>query len=153
MRLAIWPTKWLSSHFGRTRHASSFSFDDLGDSFVAWLPRTSRHPLNQNSTREIFVSSASVLTTNFWNHLLRESFSMEVMINENLFWISRLKKVLFSAELYIDANKECYNALQYQRFGFLDLMKLMFSSKWRQALARVSVLFEWILVLFYFCCC
>jgi len=46
----------------------------------------------------------------------------------------------FDGELYIDANKECYNALQYQRFGFIDLMKLMFSSKWRQAIARAKTL-------------
>jgi hypothetical protein len=43
-----------------------------------------------------------------------------------------------TGELYVDANKECYNALQYHRFGYLDLVKLLFSAKWREAIAKVN---------------
>ena len=42
----------------------------------------------------------------------------------------------FAGELYIDSEKECYNALQYKTFTFFDLMKLLFSSKWRNALSK-----------------
>jgi len=42
----------------------------------------------------------------------------------------------FTGELYVDPNKECYNALQYQVFSYWDLAKKILSGKWRAAKAE-----------------
>jgi hypothetical protein len=39
----------------------------------------------------------------------------------------------------VDTDKECYEKLQYYRFGYLDLVKLLFSTKWRDAIAKVRL--------------
>lgn len=44
----------------------------------------------------------------------------------------------FTGELFVDPEKECYNALQYQKFSYWDLMKKLFSSKWLAAKAQVD---------------
>jgi len=36
----------------------------------------------------------------------------------------------FKGELYVDTEKACYNALQYQVFSWRDLAKKILSSKW-----------------------
>ena len=47
----------------------------------------------------------------------------------------------FGGELYVDTDKQCYEALQYQRFSFFDLMKKLVSAKWLEAVKKVSL--EW----------
>jgi hypothetical protein len=44
-------------------------------------------------------------------------------------------------ELYIDTDLECYNALQYKRYSYLDLMMSMMSTKWLEIFKQVY--FSW----------
>jgi len=44
----------------------------------------------------------------------------------------------FAGDLFVDTDKKCYEALQYKRFGYLDLMKLLFTAKWREAQAKAK---------------
>jgi len=37
----------------------------------------------------------------------------------------------FAGELYLDAEKELYNALNFERFSYWDLIKKLFSAKWQ----------------------
>jgi hypothetical protein len=42
-------------------------------------------------------------------------------------------------ELYVDTDKACYNALQYQVFSYWDLTKKLLTGKWREAIAKVCI--------------
>lgn len=44
----------------------------------------------------------------------------------------------FKGELYVDTEKECYNALQYKTFTWWDLLKYIVSSKWISAAGQVK---------------
>jgi prostamide/prostaglandin F2alpha synthase len=44
----------------------------------------------------------------------------------------------FAGELYVDQDMECYKALEYKRFTFFDLMKLLFSGKWKAAKSKAD---------------
>ena len=43
----------------------------------------------------------------------------------------------FAGDLYVDTDKQCYEALQYERFSFFDLMKKLVSFKWLEAVKKV----------------
>jgi len=42
----------------------------------------------------------------------------------------------FAGELFVDTDKLCYEALQYQRFSWFDLLKKLISSKWLSAISK-----------------
>jgi len=46
----------------------------------------------------------------------------------------------FKGELYVDSEKKCYEALQYQTFSYLTLLRQLVSKAWREAHSRASTL-------------
>lgn len=42
-------------------------------------------------------------------------------------------------ELYIDSDLECYNALQYRRYSWTDLLWSMMSTKWIELFKQVYI--------------
>jgi hypothetical protein len=46
----------------------------------------------------------------------------------------------FAGELFVDGEKACYNALQYQVFSYWDLTKKLLTGKWKEAIANVMTI-------------
>jgi len=46
----------------------------------------------------------------------------------------------FKGELYLDSEKKCYEALQYQTFSYGSLLRQLFSKAWRAAHSRAGAL-------------
>jgi len=72
-------------------------------------------------------------------NLSRGSFSVAVSNSSSYHSTRRgcLRICIGISELYIDTDKKAYNALGFQRFGFLGLFPAVLSSAARAAVARV----------------
>jgi len=44
----------------------------------------------------------------------------------------------FKGELFVDTDKACYTALEYQRFSFFDLIKKLVTCRWREVSSKAS---------------
>lgn len=42
----------------------------------------------------------------------------------------------FKGELYVDTDKSCYEALQYQSFSYMTMLKSLVSKKWLDAISK-----------------
>jgi prostamide/prostaglandin F2alpha synthase len=49
-----------------------------------------------------------------------------------------VKEGYFKGDLFLDTDKECYTALQYERFSFCDLLKKLFTGKWKTAKSKAD---------------
>ena len=47
-----------------------------------------------------------------------------------------MQEKYFDGELYIDADKQCYSALEYQRFSFCELLRMMIGKAFRDAYSK-----------------
>jgi prostamide/prostaglandin F2alpha synthase len=46
----------------------------------------------------------------------------------------------FDGELYIDDEQKCYTALQYYKMSLMEVLKLAFSKKWRDAASKAKTM-------------
>lgn len=44
----------------------------------------------------------------------------------------------FKGELYVDTDKSCYTALQYQSFSWWELIKKLLTGKWKDTAAKAT---------------